>query len=73
MTMVDTYSAECGDCGHVELLKFSLTSTSSFIRIPDMDFSTTCSECGSENMKAISSDDAIEKKLKLFKDGVFLQ
>ena len=68
MTMVDTYSAECGDCGHIELLKFSLRSFNTFTRIPDMDFSTACRECGSENMKALSSDDAIEKKLQRLKD-----
>lgn len=68
MTMIDTYCAECGDCGHVELLKFSLRSFNTFTTIPDMDFSTACSECGSENMKALSSDDAIEKKLQRLKD-----
>ena len=68
MTLVDTYSAECGACGHVELLKFTLSSFNTFTRIPDMDFSTACSECGSENMKAISSDDAMEKKLKRLRD-----
>ena len=43
MTVVETHIAECGDCGNVELLKFSLTSASSFIRIPDMNFSNSCS------------------------------
>ena len=68
MTMVDTYSAECGDCGHIELLKFSLRSFNTFTGIPEMDFSSACRECSPENMKVISSDDAIEKKLKRLKD-----
>ena len=68
MTMVDTYSAECGDCGNIELLKFSLRSFNTFTRIPDLDFSTDCEKCGSENIVAISSDDAIEKKLQRLKD-----
>lgn len=68
MTTVDTYSAECEDCGHIDLLKFGLKSFNSFMPLPDMDFSTACSECGSENMKALSSDDAIEKKLQRLKD-----
>ena len=68
MTMVDTYSAECGGCGHVDSLKFYLKSLNTFTAMPNMDFSNARQQCGSENMKAISSDTAIEKILKRLKD-----
>lgn len=68
MTTVDTYSAECEDCGHIDLLKFGLKSFNSFMPLPDMDFSTACSECDSENMTVISFDDAMEKERQRMRD-----
>ena len=68
MTMVNTYSAECGNCGNVELVKFSLTSGRSFMPLPDMDFSSCCIECSSESIKIISSEEAMEKRLKQLRD-----
>ncbi len=55
MTVVDTYSAECGDCGHIELLNFILIRVNSFTQILDMGLSDDYREYALGNMKGISS------------------
>ena len=62
MTVIEPYSAECNECGHVMPFKLSLMSTSSFAPIPDdMDFSEECDKCGSKNIAFISTDEAFDK------------
>ena len=62
MTLIKPYHAECLDCGHVMPLKMQLLSYNSRVGIPEgMDVSNKCDECGSENLKFTSLDEAMEK------------
>ena len=61
MTLIKPYHAECLDCGHIMPLKMQLLSYNSRVGIPeDMDLSNKCDECGSENLKFTSLDEAME-------------
>ena len=44
------------------LLKMQILSHNSWMALPeDMDFSDTCDECGSDNLKSISEEEGLEK------------
>jgi len=61
LTLIRPYHAECLDCGHIMPLKMQLLSYNSRVGIPeDMDLSNKCDECGSENLKFTSLDEAME-------------
>ena len=65
MTTIELYSAECKACGHIMLMKPTMTSYSSLAPPPeDMDLSDACDECGSSKIKYITHEEAMEK----FKD-----
>ena len=62
MTVIRPYTAECNDCGHVMPFKMMLLSYSPSAPPPkEIDFSSSCSECGSENTKAIDDQEGLGK------------
>jgi len=65
MSDLDIYSAECLDCGHVMLFKFSLIGASSFAPLPEnIDVSNRCDNCNSDRLKSITFDHAVTKSEK---------